>query len=67
MGRLIHCRARIHRLARLILVATVFSQLAFAAESTTDQKAVVAAEAGESKDNDSTSAPPHLIRSNADR
>jgi len=54
MGRLIHFRARIHRLARLIFVATVFLQLAFAAETNTDQKAVVVTEAAD-KDNDSTS------------
>ncbi len=51
MGRLTDCRARIHGLARLILVATVFLppvflQWAFAAESTSSQEADVVAGAG---------------------
>jgi hypothetical protein len=54
MGRLIHGRARIRRLARLILVATVFLQFAFAAESTPDQAADVAAGSG-NQDDDLTS------------
>ncbi len=54
MGRLIHCRPRIHSLAQLILVATVFSPLAFAAESTTQQEADVVA-GSEIKNDDSTS------------
>jgi len=70
MGRLINCRVRKHRLARLILVATAFLQYAYAAENTQEQllaqatvsapvltanqKAVVVAEA-EVQNNDSTS------------
>ena len=51
MGRLTNCRARIHGLARLILVATVFLppvflQWVFAAESTSGQEADVVAGAG---------------------
>ena len=53
MGRLIHCRAHIHRLVRLIIVSAVFSQLAFAAESTGSQEADVVAGSGV-QDEDST-------------
>jgi hypothetical protein len=50
MGRLIHCRARIHGLIQIIFVATFFSQYAFAAESTSNEAADAVAGAGAPKE-----------------
>ena len=58
MGGLINCRARKHRSARIILVATVFLQCAFAVEDTLEQPLEQAtASAPESAPESGASAP----------
>jgi mono/diheme cytochrome c family protein len=62
MVRHINCRACLYDLARLVLIGTVFLQIAFAAESAPDQEANSAAvEEGQRDESTSVAAAPYAV------